>query len=178
MGCNATSVIFHVLAFQLVCLARCQEIVTVNVALWKVSPFVMQQTNPATGEVTYYGLLADLFNEAMATVNAQNTSRTLKLVYTEYTSSGSLVNGSWTGIVGAVSRGDMEVALSLNTMLGARSLVVDFVPWISSNFALLIKKPPVEAQLWAFVQPFSGGMWASLLATSVAFALALWTTGE
>ena len=65
-----------------------------------------------------------------------------------------LENGSWTGVVGALISGDVDMVVAAMTMTSEREEVIDFVaPYFDqSGISIIIRKPVREQSLFKFMQ--------------------------
>ncbi|XP_071533861.1 uncharacterized protein [Panulirus ornatus] len=73
-------------------------------------------------------------------------------------------DGSWTGMVGLVSRQEVDIALGLFSMKADRTEVMDFIwpLWITSTMILGSRGRP-EVDPWGFLMPLTPLVWAAVL---------------
>ena len=83
---------------------------------------------------------------------------------------GIFPNGSHMGLVGQLSRGEVDVCPSSLTVTHARSAVVDFVqPTVSGPFFFVSRKNERQSlNLWVYFDSFSRGTWICLSLLSLA----------
>ncbi|KAK4300639.1 hypothetical protein Pmani_027170 [Petrolisthes manimaculis] len=79
-----------------------------------------------------------------------------------------LPNGTWTGVIGMVSRGEVAMSGVLLTFSEDRAKAVDFSqPLYRDTQTLVYSRPEVQADLSGFLKPYSILMWILLLGTLV-----------
>ncbi|XP_077981295.1 glutamate receptor 2-like [Glandiceps talaboti] len=79
--------------------------------------------------------------------------------------------GNWTGMIGQLVNGEVDMAAAPLTITYRREQVVDFSkPFMNAGLRALLKKPTSErhGDLFAFLLPFSAGVWICIF---VAFVL-------
>nr|XP_027209482.1 glutamate receptor 1-like [Penaeus vannamei] len=79
-----------------------------------------------------------------------------------------LPNGSWTGLMGLITRREVDMTAVVLSVDYLRDRAVDFsVPLYVDQQAVGYKRPVFEADMLGFVKPYSYELWFSLLATVV-----------
>lgn len=77
-----------------------------------------------------------------------------------------LPNGTWTGIVGKVSRNEADIGMGDLSITLNRMQVVDYtLPYHAEPNALIYPKPLPKSRLAVIVQPFSISLWIMILAS-------------
>ncbi|KAK3856511.1 hypothetical protein Pcinc_037167 [Petrolisthes cinctipes] len=85
-----------------------------------------------------------------------------------------LPNGTWTGVIGMVSRGEVAMSGVLLTFSKDRAKAVDFSqPLYKDTQTLVYKRPEVQADLSGFLKPYSTPIWILLLGTLVVVFLSI-----
>jgi len=85
-------------------------------------------------------------------------------------------NGSWTGVVGDLVTGEVDIVVAAMTMTSEREEVIDFVaPYFDqSGISIIIRKPVREQSLFKFMQVLKPQVWLAILGAVVVTALMLW----
>lgn len=87
---------------------------------------------------------------------------------------GNIVNGSWDGMVGQVTREINDVAVADLTITNDRSKAVDFSPSIKQvQVKLFLKTPEDSVYLDVYLMPFSLHVWLVLLLWTVSVPVLL-----
>ncbi|XP_069190086.1 glutamate receptor isoform X2 [Procambarus clarkii] len=90
-----------------------------------------------------------------------------------------LENGTWSGMVGQVSRQEVDIALGPFGITESRSKIVDFTrSFYFDDRSVLVGKGVPEVDSWFFLHPFSAFVWVALLATLLVAWLALLVLGH
>ncbi|KAJ9587754.1 hypothetical protein L9F63_018826 [Diploptera punctata] len=78
---------------------------------------------------------------------------------------GKLENGTWTGVIGMLKSGQVEISNVAFEMTAERSEAVDFtLPLYNVRTGMIIRKPSSVALPWnAYLKPFSFKLWAAVL---------------
>ncbi|GIX84486.1 lig_chan-Glu_bd domain-containing protein [Caerostris darwini] len=78
---------------------------------------------------------------------------------------GSLMeNGTWSGIIGMVARGEVDMGLTYLAIMEDRSKVVDFsTPYYSFGRTFVTDKPGISPKYAVFLYPFSLNVWILFL---------------
>ncbi|XP_065311285.1 probable glutamate receptor isoform X4 [Dermacentor albipictus] len=92
-----------------------------------------------------------------------------------------LPNGSWTGMVGALQRGEADAALSVMTLSLERHSVVRFGPCIDTvAFSMLASSSPAHFDAFGYIHAFGIEVWLAVLVCiiclSCLLALSSWKT--
>ena len=82
-------------------------------------------------------------------------------------------NGSWNGIVGMVTRGDVDMGVNDFTITSDRAEAVDFSSWFVSDELTLLLRQPVKKQLGIF-HPFDFIVWCSCMCCILLVGLVLY----
>ncbi|XP_055941894.1 glutamate receptor-like [Argiope bruennichi] len=73
---------------------------------------------------------------------------------------GSLVNGSWSGVIGTVERGEADMGIAYMAITEERSHAVDFsFPYAIMERTFLVKEPGPIPHLMGYFYPFSKRVW-------------------
>ncbi|TPP66317.1 hypothetical protein FGIG_06186, partial [Fasciola gigantica] len=66
----------------------------------------------------------------------------------------------WTGLIGGLQRGEIDMAVAMLTMTSERAGVVDFLgPFMRSRWSILINHPPVASKAFKIYEPFDVYTW-------------------
>ncbi|XP_035671344.1 glutamate receptor ionotropic, kainate 2-like [Branchiostoma floridae] len=89
-------------------------------------------------------------------------------------------NTQWSGVIGEIMSGRADVAVAPVTISSEREQVVDFTnPFMDLGAGLLMKKPePEGTSIFAFLQPFKGTVWFSILGALLGTAILLYVTSR
>ena len=85
-------------------------------------------------------------------------------------------NETWDGLVEDLQNGAAHMAVAAFSITKARSQAIDFTdPYFFSGFAILVAERKRETPIYAFMEPFDGWVWISIVisATVVAVAVSL-----
>ena len=85
-------------------------------------------------------------------------------------------NGTWNGLVADLDNGLAHMAVAPFSITRKRSAVIDFShPYFYSGFSLLVSERKRKTPIYAFMEPFDGWIWISIVvsATMVAVVLAI-----
>ena len=87
-----------------------------------------------------------------------------------------LKNGSWTGLMGDLVNGEIDIAVAGMTMTSEREEAVDFVsPYFDqSGISIVLRKPVKPRSLFKFLEVLKLEVWMAILAALVLTALMLW----
>ncbi|XP_042855746.1 glutamate receptor ionotropic, kainate 2-like [Penaeus japonicus] len=86
-------------------------------------------------------------------------------------------NGTWTGVIGMIERGEADLSGVVLSVDAARSQVVDFsVPLFMDEQVLTYRRPVYESDLLGFIKPYTMQIWFMLLVTMGVVALVLFMT--
>ncbi|GFW96004.1 glutamate receptor ionotropic, delta-1 [Trichonephila clavipes] len=76
----------------------------------------------------------------------------------------SLQNGSWTGMVGKVQKGEADIAINTLAMTEERLKIIDFSrSYAIDKITFAVPKPGAYPNSLAFIQPFDLTVWISIL---------------
>ncbi|XP_055947094.1 glutamate receptor ionotropic, delta-1-like [Argiope bruennichi] len=82
-------------------------------------------------------------------------------------------NGSWTGMIGMIEKGEADLGIHFMTVTEQRSQVVDFSPvYKTEDVTFAIKKPGRIPTSSAFIHPFQFSIWIVILVLIVLMPLA------
>ncbi|XP_068230709.1 probable glutamate receptor [Palaemon carinicauda] len=141
--------------------------ILVGVSQWQPHVEVVKEPPPdgVGGTMFIRGPVGELFN-----LIAKSMNFTYTLIEPPDGSWGSqLPNGSWKGMIGQVTRKEVDVALGPFGQTQSRSEVVDFTqPLQFSMKRLLLAKNRPEIDPWGFLFPLSSTVWGSLMIALVA----------
>ncbi len=97
-----------------------------------------------------------------------------ELYITEDGRYGNYENGSWNGLVQDLKEGMAHMAVAAFSITKQRSRVIDFTePYFYSGFSILVSERKRNTPIYAFMEPFDGWVWISIVigATIVACAV-------
>merc|ERR1712110_91712 len=85
-------------------------------------------------------------------------------------------DGSWSGVMGDLVNGEVDIAVAGMTMTSEREEVIDFVaPYFDqSGISIIIRKPVREQSLFKFMQVLKPQVWVAILGAVVVTAIMLW----
>ncbi|CAC5424224.1 GRID2 [Mytilus coruscus] len=131
---------------------------TLTVATLQVEPFIYIETN--NNVTTYKGFCFDILNEM-----AKRFNFSYKVVYPpdgQY--GGPKEDGTWTGMVGMIMRGEIDIAAAPFTITSIRESVIDFtVPIMEDGVGILTKKITEEPyKLFKTLKPFTLKVWGAI----------------
>ena len=118
----------------------------------------------------YYGLDVEIVNALAQYVNFQ----------IDYTSPpdgdwGTVVNGSWTGLIKQLMDGDADIAIGCVTITSAREKVVDFTIPYMQDMLTFISPLPKEVPHWnTLVKPFGYYIWLSIIVGLIVITIFIW----
>ena len=89
---------------------------------------------------------------------------------------GKQADGSWSGVIGDLVKGEIDIAVAGMTMTSEREEVVDFVaPYFDqSGISIIIREPVRPRSLFKFMEVLRVEVWLAILAALVVTALMLW----
>ena len=126
-----------------------------------------------------YGYQVEMVESIFLYASMLNSSLQFSCDYyaTPDQTSGALVNGSWSGVVGELVAGRGDIAIAPTSQTEARTEAILFGPaWRPAPLALLALKSVHHASPWGFVMPFDGPVWGALAAFVGIFAACLMLT--
>jgi ABC-type amino acid transport substrate-binding protein len=131
-----------------------------------VMPMVTFLEDGCSSKCCFKGFLADIWYDLSIEMNFTYTIK-------KETSWGSLDNGSWTGMIGMLSKGKLDIAPADFTITKARSTVVDFLPTITEGYHQMYLKNPLDSLHWsAYTEPLSYHCWlAGLMFVGILFVI-------
>ena len=81
---------------------------------------------------------------------------------------------SWNGLVHDLQSGDADVAMAAFSVTKQRSDVIDFShPYFYSGFSILVAETKRKTPIYAFMEPFDGFVWVSIVVTATVVAVVL-----
>ena len=88
--------------------------------------------------------------------------------------------GEWNGMIRELMDDRADLAITDLTITAERESAVDFtMPFMNLGISILFEKPKKEdPELFSFMQPFSGGVWACLFACFFLVAFSLFSMGR
>ncbi|XP_042237196.1 probable glutamate receptor [Homarus americanus] len=136
---------------------------------------VVEEAVGGGGELTVGGPMADLL-----TTLADSLNFTYKIVQPGDRAWGAkLPNGTWSGMVGQVSRQEVDIALGPFGISEARFKVVDYTSsFYYDDRSILAMKGLPEVDPWGFLYPFTPLVWAALVAALLVACLAVVVLGS
>ena len=89
---------------------------------------------------------------------------------------GKQPDGTWSGVIGDLVKGEIDIAVAGMTMTSEREEVVDFVaPYFDqSGISIIIREPVRPRSLFKFMEVLRVEVWLAILAALVVTALMLW----
>jgi len=80
----------------------------------------------------------------------------------------------WTGLVGDLVNGSAQMAVAAFSVTRSRSRVVDFTaPYFYGGFSLVVAEEKRRPPIYAFMEPFDGWVWISIVVSATVVAVAL-----
>ncbi|KAI5738536.1 hypothetical protein M8J77_008175 [Diaphorina citri] len=141
-------------------------------------PWTMPVRDPLTGYIMrdyqdremYQGYCIDLINELAKTMNFQ-----YELVIASRFGK-KLANNSWTGLVGMLMRGKIDIAVAALTMTAEREEVLDYVtPYFDqTGITIVIRKPIPKTSLFKFMTVLKSEVWLSIVGALVITGIMIW----
>ncbi|GAQ85569.1 glutamate receptor [Klebsormidium nitens] len=121
----------------------------------------------------WYGMLVDLLPMVF---NAAKTDASFSYYKAPTDEGGSLVNGSWTGIIGEITKGNADIAAFPLTLSPGRTDVIDMsYPFYTGGLGMLVKKLPASGHgVTTFLQPFQTSLWVALIFTVIGITVVLY----
>lgn len=125
-------------------------------------------------------MLVDLFNLVAQEITANGYVNNQTIVVEWHPAAdgkyGSLVNGSWNGMVGEIVNNTADVIASYFAVDESRQQVLAFsTPYFASGWVVMVRSAAVERDLWIFVRPFQSRLWGSIFALCfLVFLLLYW----
>ena len=87
---------------------------------------------------------------------------------------GSMKNGSWDGLVNDLLVGAAHMAVAPFSITRARSKAIDFTdPYFFSGFSILVSERKRKTPIYAFMEPFDGWVWISVIFSATVMAVAV-----
>ncbi|KAL1139351.1 hypothetical protein AAG570_006335 [Ranatra chinensis] len=98
-----------------------------------------------------------------------------KLV-TSYDFGRRLRNGTWTGLVGLLAGGKIDIIVGALTVTSKREEVIDFITpyFLHTGIGIVIRRPSHGKSLFKFMTVFRGEVWLSILSAITATTLMIW----
>ncbi|XP_068454427.1 glutamate receptor U1 [Clinocottus analis] len=89
-------------------------------------------------------------------------------------------NGSWSGMIGEVIRGEADLAVAPLTLTGPREQVVDMsTPFIQTGISFLLRSDSASKECnFSLLSPFSTDMWVGLLIAFLLTGLCIFLVGR
>ncbi|KAL8593605.1 hypothetical protein ACOMHN_039532 [Nucella lapillus] len=89
-------------------------------------------------------------------------------------------NGSWTGIIGELRRGEADMAIAPLTITADRERVVDFAkPFMNVAISIMIKRPEKQKPgVFAFMEPFSVPLWSCIVIAYVSVSVVVYLVSK
>ncbi|XP_076464576.1 glutamate receptor 1-like [Babylonia areolata] len=138
---------------------------TVSVTSIKMTPYLMEVKDPKAGRVTYEGYIPELLDELSGMVGVNFTIRTLAKQFGEL----DPVTGRWSGLVGHLVNGDVDMAAAPLTVTGDRAQVMDYsVPFQYFGGVIVLKRIPVVAPSFSqhvqfILTPLEDSVWLMMM---------------
>ena len=83
-------------------------------------------------------------------------------------------NGTWNGMVEDLLNGAAHMAVAALSITKSRSRVMDFTnPYFYSGFSILVSERKRETPIYAFMEPFDGWVWISIMISATVMAVAV-----
>jgi ABC-type amino acid transport substrate-binding protein len=141
-----------------------------------VEPFTMSRINSDAlkGNAQYEGYAIDLIDELSLMLNFKYEIRLSN-------TGGKLqADGTWNGMIGMIMRDEADIAIADLTITRSREQVVDFtLPFMNTGVGILFTKATkAEAELFAFLSPFTALVWTCLLGATCLISVVLFLVGR
>nr|XP_042906115.1 glutamate receptor ionotropic, delta-2-like isoform X1 [Parasteatoda tepidariorum] len=86
-----------------------------------------------------------------------------------------LPNGSWTGYIGLVQRGDVIFTVATISMRATRIKVMDYSsPYIFNKLSFVVLNPALESRQFVLIRPMTPTVWASIFVALILGSAALY----
>ncbi|KAK3594265.1 hypothetical protein CHS0354_023655 [Potamilus streckersoni] len=140
-------------------------------------PYVMykdaetQKRNPRCGKDNFIGFCVDFAREVARIVNF-----TYEICLVKDGRYGEmLTNATWNGMVGELTRNEVDMAIAPISISSQRERVVDFTkPYMSLGISIMIKKTAVkETSVFSFMDPLSYEIWMCILFAYIGVSVVL-----
>ncbi|KFM75325.1 Glutamate receptor, ionotropic kainate 2, partial [Stegodyphus mimosarum] len=141
-------------------------------------PYLMLKSSlkELQGNERYEGFCVDLIEELAKLLNFKYK---IKLVRDKVYGSEN-ENGTYTGMIGEVQRGEVDMAVAGLSINSKREEAVDFtLPFMNTGISILYKKPTTKvSSLFAFLSPFSAEVWIYLIGAYFAVSVVTYVIGR
>ncbi|KAI8500286.1 Glutamate receptor ionotropic, delta-1 [Branchiostoma belcheri] len=145
-----------------------------RVAVFERPPFVVKEASPTGYE--WVGFCISLLEEL---------SRILNFNYELYEtpdgiSGNELPDGTWSGVIGEITSGKADLAVSALSITSLREKAVDFTkPFMEYGNVLVMRKPSEQDRdLLAFVHPFQWKVWLCIAVSMFTVGILLFLTSR
>uniref|UniRef100_A0A914ZLG1 Uncharacterized protein n=1 Tax=Parascaris univalens TaxID=6257 RepID=A0A914ZLG1_PARUN len=89
-----------------------------------------------------------------------------------------LINGSWDGLIGALTQGSAAAAIAPITKTSEREEVVDFTePYLSTGITIMMRKSS-GSEVFLLLKPFTAATWLCVILTNIIFAFVVGIANE
>ena len=134
---------------------------------------VMKDEN---GDTLFEGYCMDLLNEI-----AEKLDFKFEVVITDekragYTYGKKLEDGTWTGMIKDLARGDTDLIVADLTMTSEREEIIDFVsPYFDqAGISIVLRKKEREQTLFKFLSVLKAEVWLGIVAAVIVTAVLIW----
>ncbi|XP_064635837.1 glutamate receptor ionotropic, kainate 1-like [Lineus longissimus] len=144
---------------------------TLIVATLPDPPFMIMNASTAKDDLVFTGFLADILHELSKRLNFS-----VRYVLPADKQYGSLnSDGSWTGMVGMVVRGEADIAVSPLTATAVRATAIDFtIPFMQDGLGIMTKKKNTQDKMFRLFKPFSPTVWILIAVSIVVVGVFQW----
>ncbi|KAK3604117.1 hypothetical protein CHS0354_025820 [Potamilus streckersoni] len=150
--------------------------VTYKVTSLPEDPFLMKKASTTGGSQQYEGFVVDILD---CIANLLNISYVLTMPADSRYGFYDASSGNWTGMIGELTRGEVDIAAAPLTVTRDRAKVVDFSqPFLEAGLRILIKRPQnwnIMEEMFVLLSPMRPEVWtvAILLIFAVAILLTI-----
>ncbi|XP_070196713.1 glutamate receptor 3-like [Littorina saxatilis] len=145
-------------------------------------PFLMVKKGPGpsgkplTGNNRYEGYCKDLTDELQGYLRMDYVLKPVN----DGEFGKELPNGTWTGVVGDLRRGEADMAVAPLTITADRERVIDFAkPFMNIAISMMIKRPEKQKPgVFAFMEPFSIPLWSCIVIAYVTVSVVVYLVSK
>ena len=147
-------------------------------------PWLYPLTDPDTkkikkdeeGNIIYVGYCRDLLTKIAEKLNFEYDIVVTKEDRPGYEYGKKLEDGSWSGMIGDLARGETDLIVADLTMTSEREEVIDFVsPYFDqAGISIVLRKKYREQSLFRFLTVLKKEVWLGIVAAVVITALLIW----
>ncbi|KAL3848028.1 hypothetical protein ACJMK2_018911 [Sinanodonta woodiana] len=153
--------------------------VTYKVTSLPEDPFLMKKASSPTGSQQYEGFVVDILDYI---ANFLNISYVITMPADSRYGFFDVSSGNWTGMIGELTRGEIDIAAAPLTVTRDRARVVDFSqPYLEAGLRILIKRPQnwnVLEEMFVLLSPMRPEVWIVTILLFAVVAIFLTVIGR